>query len=111
VAYPGTHDNATVADWLGTIGPRERANVDCSLRIAGADTADPVWGMVHLAHAAPARLAVVSAQDLLGLGREARMNTPSRRRGNWRWRLEPGQLTDALAERLAELTFGTGRAS
>jgi len=111
VAYPGTHDNATVADWLGSIGPRERANVDRSLRIAGADTADPVWGMVHLAHAAPARLAVVSAQDLLGLGREARMNTPSRRRGNWRWRLEPGQLTDALAERLAELTFGTGRAS
>jgi 4-alpha-glucanotransferase len=110
VVYPGTHDNATVAEWLATTSRRERANFERSLRIAGIDPTDPVWGMVALAHSAPARLAVVSAQDLLGLGRDARMNTPSRKRGNWRWRLESGQLTGELAERLAALTVESGRA-
>jgi 4-alpha-glucanotransferase len=110
VAYPGTHDNAPVAEWLATASSRERANLDRSLRIAGIDAADPVWGMIELVHAAPARLAVASAQDLLGLGKEARMNTPSRKRGNWSWRLAAGQLTDALARRLAGLTVSSGRA-
>jgi 4-alpha-glucanotransferase len=42
----------------------------------------------------------VPAQDVLGLGSEARMNRPGEVGGNWRWRLEPGQLTAAHAARL-----------
>jgi len=46
---------------------------------------------------------------VLGLGSEARMNTPGKRDGNWRWRLEPGQLTPELAARLREHTGSAGR--
>jgi 4-alpha-glucanotransferase len=42
-------------------------------------------------------------QDVLGLGSEARMNTPSQNDGNWRWRLQPAMLTRQLAEKLAHL--------
>jgi 4-alpha-glucanotransferase len=42
-------------------------------------------------------------QDVLGLGSEARMNTPSLYGGNWRWRFDASQLTDALAAKLALL--------
>ena len=61
------------------------------------------WELIELAYASPASLAVVSAQDVLGLGSEARMNRPGTAKGNWNWRLRPGQLTPPLARRLREL--------
>ena len=51
--------------------------------------------------ASVADTAIIPAQDLLGLGSEARMNRPGTLAGNWRWRLLPGQLTADLAQRLA----------
>ncbi|MBM3305911.1 MAG: 4-alpha-glucanotransferase, partial [Candidatus Aminicenantes bacterium] len=56
-----------------------------------------------------ADLAVVPAQDLLGLGAEARMNKPATIGGNWEWRLRPGSLDGGLAGRLAEMTRAAGR--
>ena len=55
------------------------------------------WGSV-------ADTAIATMQDFLGLGSEARMNTPSVPDGNWCWRMVPGQLTDSLSERIAALT-------
>jgi 4-alpha-glucanotransferase len=67
------------------------------------------WEMLELALSSRAALAVVPAQDVLGLGSEGRMNTPGEPYGNWQWRLEPGQLTDELAERLRAATATAGR--
>jgi 4-alpha-glucanotransferase len=53
--------------------------------------------------ASVANTAIVPAQDLLGLGSKARMNRPGTASGNWRWRLEPGQLTHDVMQRLGEL--------
>ena len=39
-------------------------------------------------------------QDLLGLGSEARMNTPSTLGDNWKWRATPEQINDKLAKKL-----------
>ncbi len=109
VVYPGTHDNATSAQWLRGLSAAQRRHVDASLALAGLDRPSGAWSLVQLAHVAPARIAIVAAQDLLGLGREGRMNTPGQRRGNWRWQLTPGALTTDLAIRLRELTGATGR--
>ena len=54
-------------------------------------------------------LSILPAQDVLGLGSEARMNRPGTSDGNWRWRLEEGALTAALAARLREATERSGR--
>jgi 4-alpha-glucanotransferase len=48
-------------------------------------------------------------QDVLGLGSEARLNTPSVHEGNYRWRCAPGSLTRSLAEKLARLAEVTDR--
>jgi 4-alpha-glucanotransferase len=77
---------------------------------AGVLDDDPAWLVIGLALASPARVAIVPAQDVLSLGSEARMNTPGRETGNWQWRLESGQLDDALAARLRRLTEMTKRA-
>ena len=69
---------------------------------------DP-WEMLEVALSSRAALAMIPAQDVLGLGSEGRMNTPGVPDGNWQWRLEPGQLTDELAARLRAATATAGR--
>ena len=78
-------------------------------RATGLDPAEPHWSIIETAYSSRAALALVQAQDVLGLGSEARMNYPGRTAGNWSWRLEPGQLTPALARRLRELAAKHGR--
>ena len=58
------------------------------------------WGMMRGVWSSVADLAVVQAQDVLGLGHESRMNTPSTLGGNWCWRAEPGVFNSRLARRL-----------
>ena len=80
------------------------------MRGIGLDPHEPWWALIPLALSSPARVAMMQAQDVLGLGSEARMNDPSRVGGrNWRWRLEPGALTPGLAARLREATEAAGR--
>jgi 4-alpha-glucanotransferase len=105
VVYTGTHDNPTTREWWEAASEAERRNV----RDAIGDDVDPVWGLIRVALDSRARLALIPAQDVLGLGAEARMNTPGRADGNWGWRLRRGQLTDELAARLREETARAGR--
>jgi 4-alpha-glucanotransferase len=65
--------------------------------------------LIRLAFSSPARLAMLQAQDVLGLGSEARMNIPGRASGSWRWRMEPGALTAEHAKRLQTATEEAGR--
>jgi 4-alpha-glucanotransferase len=103
VVYTGTHDNQPVAGWWAAqpAALRERIPLDGE---------EPHWALIRLALSSPAHLAIVQAQDVLGLGDEARMNTPGRADGNWRWRLRSGQLTNGLAAKLRAETERAGRA-
>jgi 4-alpha-glucanotransferase len=103
VAYTGTHDTDTALGWWESLPPRRRA-------LTGLDPADPSWGLVELALSSRAALVILPAQDVLGLDSSARMNSPGTTEGNWRWRLEPGQLTDELAARLRAATVASRRA-
>lgn len=105
VVYLGTHDNDTAAGWLATAPAAVRRRVEVACERAGiAGSVEPWWALVELTLSSRARLAIVQLQDVLGLGSEARMNTPATVGGNWRWRLEPGQLGAEAAARLREAT-------
>jgi len=110
VVYTGTHDNDTSLGWWETASRDERRRVERALAAAGLAEDEPSWKLIALAFHNPARLALIPAQDVLGLGPEARLNTPGKAAGNWSWQLEPGQLTPELAARLRELTVASGRA-
>jgi 4-alpha-glucanotransferase len=102
VAYTSTHDTDTAAGWFAGLRPEQRA-------ATGLDLREPSWGLIEVAYSSRAALAVVPAQDVLGLGSDARMNRPGLTKGNWSWRLEPGALTPALARRLRRLVEEHGR--
>ncbi len=109
VVYTGTHDNDTVAGWWETLAAPRRERVLETVRAAGLD-AEPIhWAMIGLALASKPDLAMMQAQDILGLGNEARMNLPGTAKGSWKWRMEPGALTAEHAARLREMTRAAGR--
>jgi len=115
VVYTGTHDNETAQGWWRRVtGTRRRRGQGDQAAIVqaylGADGQPVHWAMIRAVYQSVAHVAMVPAQDLLGLGNGARMNRPGVARGNWRWRLSPGALDRALAEDLFRLTAATGRA-
>jgi 4-alpha-glucanotransferase len=110
VVYTGTHDHDTARGWLEALASDQRAFVDAELaRLGFADPRRPWWGLIRMAFSSPAFLAMIQAQDVLGLGSGARMNDPARAGGSWRWQMEPRALTPALARRLREITEESGR--
>ena len=85
---------------------RERANC---LKYLDTDGAEIHWDFIRAAHASVADISIVPLQDVLGLGSDARMNTPASTEGNWAWRFREGALTNELRDRLREMTETYGR--
>ena len=106
VAYAGTHDNDTTLGWYHSLQPQDRGHVDFYLR---ADASSMLEAMLRATLGSVAQLAIVTAQDLLQLGSEARFNTPGTAAGNWNWRLPYGSLTPQLAEQHAAFNQIYGR--
>ncbi|MGD0830315.1 MAG: 4-alpha-glucanotransferase [Terracidiphilus sp.] len=106
VAYTGTHDNNTTLGWWKTASMKERDAVEA---LVGPVDQRPVWPLIRALEASVAQIALIPAQDLLELGAEARMNTPSVAAGNWSWRAPESSWTPDLAARLAALAEVTDR--
>lgn len=108
--YTGTHDHDTIRGWWDSLDADRRGLVKVSAAERGIRlSSEPWWGLIRLTLSSPARVAMMQAQDILGLGSDARMNLPARAGGNWRWQMKSGALTTALARRLRAVTEATGR--
>lgn len=107
VCYVGTHDNETLTEWLSVAGGEDLAFAEKYLGLNDAE--GRAWGVIRGGMSSVAKLFVCQMQDCLGLGAQARMNIPGTTQGNWRWRLEPGQASDTLAEKLRSYAKMYGR--
>lgn len=104
VVYTGTHDNNTVNGWWvneADEDTKRRVNDHAGYPLTKENVADH---FCRLAYSSVADQVIIPAQDLLGLGNEARMNTPSSVEDNWTWRLLPGQLTPLVEMKLRKWT-------
>lgn len=117
VAYTGTHDNDTVVGWFnsqaGASSTRTTSEIEAeraeTLNYFGTDGSEIHKDFIRSLYRSNAAATIVPVQDLLGLGSEARMNTPGCCSGSWRWRMtDLSEVQSALLE-LAELTSVCGR--
>jgi 4-alpha-glucanotransferase len=107
VIYTGTHDNDTTVGWFRSgAAEHERRNAEAYL---GCCDDGIQWAFIRAAQSSAAELALTPLQDVMGLGSEARMNTPSLHGGNWKWRFAPEQFTAELTAKLAQLAELTDR--
>jgi 4-alpha-glucanotransferase len=115
VAYTGTHDNdTTMGWWLSQGGDSTRTAEDVAsekakvLAYFDTDGSEMNWVLIRALMASVANRVLFPMQDVLGLGSEARMNTPSVAGGNWRWRM-PERAGVGTARRLRDMAQLYGR--
>jgi 4-alpha-glucanotransferase len=96
VCYTGTHDNDTTLGWFNG---SDQENV---LKACNGSSETIHLDLIRLAFSSKARLAIAPMQDFLGLGSEARMNTPGTTSNNWRWRLTENLLSRAFCDAVAQ---------
>ena len=130
VCYTGTHDNQTLAAWLTEISPvdldfaaryyaawekGEGAETDVRPRTEEEVKQDPsaaeafrqsdyVDALIRMTLSSRSATAIIPMQDYLGLGAEARINTPSTLGRNWSFRFKEGSFTDETAARIRQRT-------
>jgi 4-alpha-glucanotransferase len=106
VIYTGTHDNDASLGWWKALGEQEKGPVGA---LVGPCEDGANWGLIRLAQSSQAAFSIVPLQDVLSLGSEARLNTPSTHTGNYHWRYAAGALRPQLATKLAALAEVTDR--
>ena len=106
VLYTGTHDNDTLNGWYNTlaneISKSHKSNISKFLDLENKDLH---WSMIEYSLQSKAMMVMIPVQDLLGLGSEARMNTPGTISDqNWSWRMEPDLIKDILINKMKLIT-------
>ena len=107
VVYTGTHDNDTVNGWLATLNKKDLAFVKKYVNVKR--TPELCETLIRTALGSVADTAIIPMQDYLGLGGEARINTPSTLGGNWEWCMEKDACTEELSKHMLELAWIYGR--
>ena len=106
VAYIGTHDNPTLSGWWAGLDAAAQGRV-CELLGCASD--EVRGSMMRALWSSKALVAVVTAQDLLGLGAQARMNVPGVKTGNWSWRMSKDKKGMSMPEATRSLLHEMNR--
>lgn len=101
VVYTGTHDNDTTLGWYKNLNRRDKRFFKDYLHISRG--AEVNWLMIRTAFASVADTAIIPMADYLGCGSEARINVPSTLGNNWKWRMQTGECTEELAEKIHKM--------
>jgi 4-alpha-glucanotransferase len=109
VVYTGTHDNPTTRGWYEDLPDAGRRNLWGYVKRATGTSEEVAPALLGLAWSSVAALAIAPLQDVLNLGKEARMNQPGRAEGNWRWRSTDDMLSASAFQSLRDLTQASAR--
>ena len=115
VCYTGTHDNDTTLGWFRGSPDDIRSDEEiketqrAALARTGGSAETIHTDLVKLAFSSNSRIAIAPLQDYLGLGSEARINTPGTPGGNWRWRVLDFQLSREVCDNTALMVTTSGR--
>lgn len=110
VVYTGTHDNDTTIGWHESMDENRRQHLYQHLDTDDAQHAEVLKKLVVMALESEANLAIIPMQDILELDGDHRMNTPGTASGNWHWRFNWHQVTQAHKVFFSALIQDTKRA-
>ena len=106
VTYTGTHDNTTIAAWVQEALPQDVQKAQDYMNCSREALPD---AFIRAALACASDTVIIPMQDWLGLGAEARMNTPSTTARNWQWRMDPNAASKQLSQHIRNYTALYGR--
>ena len=103
VVYSGTHDNDPTLGWWRHL--TDAPTRQLISEYLGHEVNEPNWDLIRMGMMSSAHTFIATMQDVLGLGREGRMNLPGEGVGNWDWRMPDSAFLDPAGKRLARLTW------
>ena len=107
VVYTGTHDNDTINGWVETASEKD---INFAMEYLRLNKKEEILSNLMITGlASVCNTCVLTMQDLIGLGSEARINTPSTVGNNWKWRATEDQINDGTAGWLLKYTKLYGR--
>jgi len=106
IAYTGTHDNNTVYGFvLREAKEYEKKNIIKYLKLESVSELNNIsMEFIKRISSSKADLTIFPVQDILGFDHRARMNKPSTKRKNWRWKLKSSDLNIQKFEELKNIT-------
>ena len=111
VVYTGTHDNETLVQWTTGMDEETKVFAEKYLNNANTPETEKYWDYIRLAMMSSSNTCIIQAQDLLGLGAEARMNFPSTVGNNWKWRISSTMLTKTAMDKIYDMAIISDRLS
>ena len=92
VAYTGTHDNNTLLGYIWEQPREQREEMFDYCSATGEEWSFACEKILRVLLASVSDLVIFPIQDILGYGRDTRMNTPGVADKNWSYRITKGQL-------------------
>lgn len=102
IVYTGTHDNKTILGWIEDEMTEEREEQIRALSELGEEE-EINKVLIDIAYNSPAKIAIIPIQDILGIGKEGRMNEPSTLGKNWTWRMKSDAITNEIKSNLYKM--------
>ena len=108
VGYTSTHDSETICEQIND--KCTEADRKFAYEYLRTSDREPLgWSAIRTAFASQADIAMTTMQDVLSLGADARMNTPSTLGGNWSWRVRREAINPDVSGFLRRAAFGGKR--
>ncbi len=111
VAYTGTHDNEPIQSWFESMGKDTKHNIRKYLWNFHTPEKEIYKALLCSVMRSPAKTVILPLWDILGLGSEARINTPGTDSGNWTWRVKEEMFTKDASKFLKEIAHMYDRCS
>lgn len=109
VVYTGTHDNNTIRGWFEKELSKKSKKILSHYAGRKVNRKNCSRELIRIAYTSVSQIAITPMQDVLSLGRKARMNVPSVAYGNWTWRMTKKELKRSGYKELRRLTEISGR--
>lgn len=110
ILYTGTHDNQTIKGWYLTKSEETEKEVDDLLKEKKCTEEKLGHRFIHAVFQSIAQLSVVTVQDILNLGDEARINRPGTTGSpNWEWRITGFEEIEKAEEIIKTIIEKTNR--
>jgi 4-alpha-glucanotransferase len=102
IIYTGTHDNSTLTEWYQELSVPARRKLRRFLKKQGIKNGSVQDRLLEYTWRSKAEYAIVPLSDILGMGKEARLNTPGTVGSpNWEWRMPDGDRIEAGLKKYA----------
>ncbi len=108
VGYTSTHDSETICEQIED--KCTEADRKFAYEYLRTSDREPLgWSAIRTAFESPAVIAMTTMQDVLSLGADARMNTPSTLGGNWSWRVRREAINPDVSGFLRRAAYSSKR--